>query len=155
MTHVPTTEVELGESPGQTHFEDLTVGDRSPTLQISGIKVSDFVRYAGASGDFNPLHYDHEFTTSQGYDDVFAMGMLNAGFISNIVVEWLGLSTITQFRTQFETIAWPGDDLEGYLEVTSMNREDASVTCDIIMENLDGERVISGTVSANLPTREE
>ncbi|UHQ96376.1 MaoC family dehydratase [Natrinema halophilum] len=155
MTHVPSTDVTLGESPGKTYFEDLEVGDRSPMLEISDIKVSDFVRYAGASGDFNPLHYDHDFTTSQGYDDVFAMGMLNTAFLSNVVVEWLGLSTVTHYRTQFDAIAWPGDDLTGYAEVASVDDDDASVTCDLVMENGEGERVISGTVSADLPTRDK
>lgn len=151
MTHVPHTEVTLEESPGRTYFEDLAVGDRSPEIDIEDVKVTDFVRYAGASGDFNPLHHDHGFTTDAGYDGVFAMGMFNAGLLTNVVTEWLSLSTITAYRTQFDSIVWPGDDLTGYAEVAETDPDESTVTCDLLMENQDGEQVISGTVRAELP----
>ena len=73
---------------------------------------SDLVRYAGASGDFNPLHHDHEFATKAGLPDVMAHGMLSAGLLASALTQWFGAGCVlaTQYvfasRSGQETCWW-------------------------------------------------
>lgn len=148
MTYVPSTEVNVDRFPDDVAFEDLSVDERSPKITIKDLKLTDFVRYAGASGDFNPLHYDSEFVRDRGYDGVFAMGMLSAGFLSHLVTKWLGLRRITYFKTKFESLVWPGDDLILFGVVEAMNPANGLVECRLVVENQHGEKVITGEVHA-------
>lgn len=155
MTFVPDTEVEMEEFSDTVAFEDVSEGEKTPTMRIYDIKPTDFVRYAGASGDFNPLHYDLDFAQEQGYDDIFAMGMMNTGFLSHLVTKWIGLDPVERFRTQFEELVFPGDDLTIYGIVESVDHDTNTVNCDLVVENQDGDAVISGDLEAVLPSRED
>lgn len=150
MTYVPTTDVEVGSFPDDLGVEELSEGERSPTIHVSDLKLTDFVRYAGAAGDFNPLHYDDEFVRDRGYDGVFAMGMLSAGFLGHLVTRWLGLAAITYFRTQFDALVFPGDDLTVYGVVESVDTASGRVECSLVVENQAGDEVVTGEVRADL-----
>ena len=70
----------------ETHFEDLEEGDAAPAWTLAEpLERQHFVRYAGASGDFNPLHYDDGFATRVGFPSVIAQGMFTAGVLSHYV----------------------------------------------------------------------
>jgi acyl dehydratase len=72
----------------------------------------DIVRYAGASGDFNPIHTDEGYARSTGAPTVFAMGMLPAGYLAHAVADWFGGSqNLRRFKVRFTTRVWPGDEL--------------------------------------------
>ena len=58
---------------------------------------TDFVRYQGASGDFNPIHHDDEFAQSAGYPTVFSVGMLQAGILASYATDWLGAHNVRRF----------------------------------------------------------
>ncbi|MCH5677571.1 MaoC/PaaZ C-terminal domain-containing protein [Streptomyces gilvus] len=75
------------------------------------LTVTDFVRYQGASGDFNPLHHDHDKAVAAGFDRPFAVGMLAAGVLGGFAARWLGPHAIRRFRVRFAEQAWPGDVL--------------------------------------------
>ena len=66
---------------GQRYFEDVLVGDEIPQLVKSPIKHLQLVRYAGASGDFNPLHTDPSVGEAIGTGGIIAHGMLIMGFV--------------------------------------------------------------------------
>ena len=70
-------------------FEDCTVGDQLPQLHRL-IDLSALVRYAGASGDFNPIHFDEAHARAAGLDGVVGQGMLALGLVSQAVTNWLG-----------------------------------------------------------------
>ena len=70
----------------------------------------DFVRYADASGDDNPIHQDEEYARRSGAPTVFAMGMLNAGYLAHAVSDWFGgPQNLRRFKVRFTTRVWPGD----------------------------------------------
>jgi len=72
----------------------------------------DFVRYAEASGDDNPIHQDEDYARSQGAPTVFAMGMLNAGYLATALSSWVGgAQHIRRFKTRFTNRVWAGDEL--------------------------------------------
>ncbi len=80
---------------------DLTVGD-VVAEQTYHLTRDSLVRYAGASGDFNPIHYRDDVATSVGLDGVLAHGMLTMGLAVQPVVDWLGVrGTITDYQVRF------------------------------------------------------
>ena len=71
-------------------FDTVKVGDPIPTITIDNVARPDFVRYAGASGDFVPLHYDQTFAEAAGMPTVFAQGMWTAGCLSRCLTDFAG-----------------------------------------------------------------
>ena len=133
---------------------DLEVGDEGPTVVVEDISRRDVVKYAGASGDFNPIHYDEPLTKRAGNPQVFAQGMLTMGFASRLVARWFGLAGVERFRTRFQSRVFPGDSLTVTGEVTSVSADGAHVEADVEVTNQDGVTVGTGDVTADLSVRE-
>lgn len=92
-------------------WEELTVGTEAEPRTVGPLTRTDFVRYQGASGDFNPIHHDEEFAQSAGYPSVFSVGMLQAGVVASFATDWLGARNVRNFGVQFREQVWPGDTL--------------------------------------------
>ncbi len=82
-----------------------------------------FVRYAGASGDFNPIHYDEEFAQSAGFPSVFSQGMHQAALLATFATDWLGAENIRRFQVRFREQVWPGDMLTCQGTITSISTQ--------------------------------
>lgn len=83
-----------------------------PDCVVESLTGVDLARYAGASGDFNPMHVDDAFARASGLPSVFAMGMLPAGLVASSAVRWFGdPRVVRRVRFQFLNRAWPGDRL--------------------------------------------
>ena len=67
----------------------VTEGDELPPLQVP-VTRADLVRYAGASGDFNPIHWNERFAREVGLPDVIAHGMLTMALATRLVASWAG-----------------------------------------------------------------
>lgn len=72
---------------------------------------TDFVRYQGASGDFNPIHHDEGFARTAGFPTVFSVGMLQAGMLATYATDLLGAANVRRFAVQFREQVWPDDVL--------------------------------------------
>lgn len=96
----------------------LRAGDRAPTETIPTLTRTDFVRYAGASGDFHPIHHDESFAIEAGMPSVFGMGLLHGGMLGAYLARWAGPSNIRMFSLRFLARVWPGDELQlsGWVE---------------------------------------
>jgi acyl dehydratase len=91
-----------GVTPGM-EFDEVVFG---PLARV------DIVRYAGASGDFNPIHTDEDYARATGAPTVFAMGMLPAGYLAHAVSDWFGgPQHLRRFKVRFTTRVWPGDEI--------------------------------------------
>lgn len=132
---------------------DLSVGDTGPEVVVEDLQRRDFVEYAGASGDFNPIHYDETFATEAGYDSVFGQGMLTAGFAAQAVTDWFGLATVRSFGVRFRSQVWPGDTVTAVPEVTAISADGdrATVEVDVRVTNQDGDTVVAGDASVSIP----
>ena len=91
-------------------FSELTPGTELE-LVVGPITRTDIVRFAGASGDFNPNHHDEIFAIRSGFEKVFAMGPLSLGYLSRMLNENLGPTSFRKFQIRFVSQAWPGDIL--------------------------------------------
>ncbi len=136
---------------------DVSAGDTGPEVVVEDLTRQDFVRYAGASGDFNPIHYDEPFATGAGNPSVFGQGMLTAGFAATQVTDWFGLDRIEAFSTRFQSRVFPGDTVRATGEVVGIEEADDGshvVEVDLVVTVADGEAVVTGSARARLPPRE-
>lgn len=125
---------------------DLSVGSSEPPLVIEDIERVDFVKYAGASGDFNPIHTVEPFAKEAGNPTVFGHGMLTAGFVSSYVADWFGPENVSRLRTRFKSRLWPGDTVAVSGEITEKSVEDGATSYEVSVtaENQEGEVLITG-----------
>lgn len=81
-------------------------------MRVGPITRTDIVRYAGAGGDFNPVHHDDVYARSLGLPGVIAMGLLGAGYLSRVLAAEFGASTVERFTVRFRAQMWPGETLD-------------------------------------------
>jgi acyl dehydratase len=128
-------------------------GAKQSKVVADGLYRTEIVQYAGASGDFNPLHTDEVFATKiAGYPSVFAHGMLTMGLTGTLLTDALGDGTLRSFGVRFRSQVWPGDVLTATATVTDVERKDDEtlVSLDVETVNQKGEVVVSGTATAAL-----
>jgi acyl dehydratase len=116
---------------------------------------TDIVRYAGAGGDFNPIHHDEPFATSLGLPSVFSMGLYQGGIVSSHVSSWLGLINLRGLELRFAARVWPGETLRCSGTVTNAEDVDGEriVEVDLSVANADtGEVKITGRALAAAPS---
>lgn len=128
---------------------DLSIGVELPARTFGPLSRTDFVRYQGASGDFNPIHHDEEFARSAGFDTVFSVGMLQAGLLATYCTDLLGPANVRRFKTQFREQVWPGDRLIASARVVQVYEadEEPRIDLDITMTREGGGVAISGTAT--------
>src|SRR5256886_14437145 len=95
--------------PGKLYYEDVTVGDAIPKVVKSPVSHLQLVRYAGASGDFNPLHTDPKIGELIGVGGIIAHGMLIMGFVGQLLSDYVGPTTLRKFDVRFKGMTRLGD----------------------------------------------
>jgi acyl dehydratase len=137
------------------YFEDVKEGDEVPPFVVENLTRTDLVRYAGASGDFNPIHHDQTFAEKAGNPTVFAHGMLNAGFVSKCVTDYVGRENLRKFKVRFATRVWPGDTITCTGKVTKKFEDGGKrlIEGELLALNQKGETAIHGSFTAELPSR--
>ena len=121
------------------------VGDTLPERQFGPLTRTDFVKYQGASGDFNPIHHDEGFAKSAGFPTVFSVGMLQAGLLATYVTDQFGPSNVRRFRVQFREQVWPDDVLT--CAGTVVNVHDGLVDVELTVTRQTGGTAIKGEAS--------
>ena len=93
-------------------FDDVEEGDAIPPFVVENLTRTDLVRYAGASGDFNPIHHDEDFAKAAGNPTVFGHGMLTAGFVGALHHRLRRApANLRRYKVRFATRVWPGDTI--------------------------------------------
>ncbi len=128
---------------------DLNVGDTYSECLVEDLKRTQIVQYAGASGDYNPLHTDEVFTVEVAkYPSVFAHGMLTMGMTGRMLTNYVGDGRLTKYGVRFTSQVWPGDTLNSTATVDSV--EDGLVNLTVETTNQDGVVVLSGYAQARV-----
>lgn len=131
----------------------MNVGDTRELVLTEDLTRTQLVQYAGASGDYNPLHSDERFAVEvAGYPSLFAHGMLTMGMTGRVLTDWFGVEGLASYGVRFVKQVWPGDTLTATATVTGVREEDGATLADLTVEtkNQDGDVVMSGTATARL-----
>jgi acyl dehydratase len=128
---------------------ELEVGDSRKERVAENLIRTQIVQYAGASGDYNPIHTDEIYTTEiAGYPSVFAHGMLTMGLTGKVLTNWLGADRLTKFGVRFTNQVWPGDTLDSTATVTAVH--DGVVELEVVTVNQEGKEVLRGYAQARI-----
>lgn len=132
-------------------FADLSPGDAAPAVTHT-LNRTDLVRYAGASGDFNPMHHDEPMAQAAGQPSVFGHGMLSMGILGRAITDWAGAGSVRAYKVRFTAQTWPGDELTTSITVTGTREEDGDqlVDLDCQLSNGDGTPVVKGNATVVL-----
>ncbi len=134
------------------YFEGLRVGDELPALAKAPIDRVQLSRYAGASGDFNPVHVDEVYAKSVGMPSVYAPGMLVMGMLGQLISDWARGGQLRRYHVRFIKMVWPGDTIVCKGRVSDRHGEGGRYFVDVELwaENQRGELVMKGNSTIQL-----
>ena len=140
----------------RVYADDVKVGDELPPLVKGPIQQIQLTRYAGASGDFNPIHQDDAFAKAAGMGGVFAHGMLSMGFVGQCVTDWAGPGNVRKLGVRFAAIVRLKDTITCRGRVLARSSKDDThlIDLEIWAENQRGEKIVTGKATVALPARQ-
>jgi len=137
-----------------TWCEDVKVGDAAPEVRHK-LTRTDLVRYAGASGDFNPMHHDDIQAREVGLPSVFGHGMFSMGLLARALTDWVGVGALRRLKVRFTKQTWPGEVLVTAVVVSGTRDQGGEQLADleITLANGEGQVKAAGEATAALPSR--
>ena len=130
---------------------EIKVGDSYSEMIVEDLTRTQIVQYAGASGDYNPVHSDEKFVTEvAGYPTVFAHGMLTMGMTRRMLTNYVGDGQLTYYGVRFVNQVWPGDTLTARAEIAAIREENGETLVDLAISttNQDENFVLTGNATA-------
>lgn len=152
----------------QCYYEDVEVGGEiTPLQKIATTRM--LVQWAGALGDFNPLHYEDDFAKSLGVGKPIVHGSLKRAWLINLMTDWIGPGgRLKKLSCRFRGLDYPrkmkmfevphdGETWWCKGKVTKKYVEDENnlIECEIWVENGKGEKTTTGSALVSLPSREK
>ncbi|MBU2551899.1 MAG: MaoC family dehydratase N-terminal domain-containing protein [Proteobacteria bacterium] len=136
------------------YYEDVKENDSLPAFDIT-VTRTHIIKYAGAGGDFQPIHHDEEYARAVGLPSIFAMGMMHGGMLARLVTDWAGVGRVKRYRLRFGTMVWPGDTLtfQGIVARKEAESGENLVDLSLSVTNQKGESAIIGEATVALPSR--
>jgi acyl dehydratase len=140
----------------ELYYDDVNIGDEMPKLVKGPIMKVQHVMYAGASGDFNPMHTDDDFARAVGMKDgVISHGMLVMGFVGQAITAWVPSKYLKRFRVRFAGMTRPGNTITITGRVVDKKSEGGQnlITCEVTAVDEKGDVKVSGRFDAALATK--
>jgi acyl dehydratase len=134
-------------------FDELRVGTEAP-VRTHVLTRTDLVRYAGASGDYNPMHHDEIKSQAAGQPSVFGHGMFSMGMLASAIDDFVGVGNLRSYKVRFARQTWPDEELRTKITVAALREEDGTIELDVRLLNQDGEEKVIGEATAFLPSRD-
>jgi 3-hydroxybutyryl-CoA dehydratase len=129
----------------------VDVGHRPDPRRFGPVTQTDIVRFAGAGGDFNPLHHDPDAAAAAGFTRPIAMGQLTAGLLAGWVTDSFGVENLRRLEVRFSAPLAIGDEvsLEGEVVAIEEHQDETRATREIratleIRATRDGAPLVSG-----------
>jgi acyl dehydratase len=134
---------------GTLQASEVEVGLEAPVKEVT-LTRTDLVVYAGASGDFNPMHHDEVKAAKAKLPSVFGHGMFSMGVLGTALTDFVGIGNLRSYSVRFVKQTWPDEVLRTKIVVTGADEEDGEIilTLDCSLENADGETKVAGEATA-------
>lgn len=130
--------------------ESIIAGQVRELALVDDLTRTQLVQYAGASGDYNPLHTDEVFAKKvAGVPTVFGHGMLTMAMTGRVVTDWVGPENVLSLGARFVAQVWPGDSLTAVATVSAV--DDGRASIELVTKNQRDEVVLTGTAEVVLP----
>ena len=135
-------------------YDDVNEGDAAPEFSHV-LDRMDLVMYAGASGDFNPMHTNEVAAKDAGLPSVFGHGMFTMGLLGKAITDYVGVGNLERYNVRFTKQTWPGETLTTHVAIARKYEEGAEHRVDLecSVTNQDGEAKLTGVAVASLPAR--
>ena len=137
----------------QLRAGELSIGQAFETRLVEDLKRTQIVQYAGASGDYNPLHTDEPYATEiAGYPSVIAHGMLTMGMTGQAIAGLFGAENVLTFGVRFTAQVSPGDTLTMHATIDKISEQEDGPVAELSVStrNTEGTEVVSGYAQARL-----
>ncbi|MBK5287869.1 MAG: MaoC family dehydratase N-terminal domain-containing protein [Acidimicrobiia bacterium] len=133
-------------------FDEVAAGDAAPEVSHE-LTRTDLVMYAGASGDFNPMHTDEVQAQAAGLPSVFGHGMFTAGLLGHAITDYVGVGNLRNYKIRFTKQTWPGERLTTHISVLRKYEEGTERRIDLecSVTNQNGEVKLTSVAVAALP----
>ena len=134
-----------------TEIKELSIGDSLPEVKLDPVTRLDLIKYAGASGDFNPIHTIDAEAENAGLPGIIAHGMWTMGNLAKLFTPYLETGFIREYAIRFRGMVFLGDVVS--LNATLKDKQDSELTFEVAAVNQDGRDVLKGSVvySTELP----
>jgi acyl dehydratase len=139
----------------QLYYEDVVVGSEITPL-VKQPTTRQLVMWAGAVGDYNPIHYDKDFAQSRGLPGVIVHGQLVGAFLGQLMTDWIGeRGVLRKLSCSYKGMNYPGETLTCRGRVTKKYVQDGQhyVECNLWAENSKEEKTVLGVAIVVLPSR--
>jgi acyl dehydratase len=134
------------------NYSELSVGDVYEEVVVDNLSRTQIVQYAGASGDYNPLHTDEIYATAVvGYPSIFAHGMLTMGLTGRMLTDRVGADRLIRFGGRFKAQVWPGDTLTTIATIVELSDDGEPISVfEVRTVNQDNVEVFTGSAIARV-----
>ena len=145
-------------------YDDINIGDVIPSYTTGPITRTNLVRYAGASGDFNPLHHDETFAKMIGLNSVIAHGMLIMAIVGEAITAWVENKYLRKLSVRFSSMTEPvnWNDVENTKKRATITvsgkvvkkyeeNGEKRIQCNIVAKDELGSRKLDGVFIVALP----
>lgn len=139
----------------QLFFEDIETGSEIGPL-VKRPTTRQLVIWAGASGDYNPIHYDQDFARGRGLPGVIVQGQLVGSFLGELVTAWMGDGgTLRKLSCSYKGMNYPGEAItcRGKISRKYVEGGQHRVECSLWAENPGGEKTVTGAAIIIVPSR--
>ena len=139
----------------QRYYEDIEVGEEIIPL-VKQPTTRQLVVWAGASGDYNPIHYDKDHAQSRGLGGVIVHGQLVYSFLGQLMTDWAGEGgNLRRLNCSYRGMNFPGEEITCRGKVTRKYVENGEqlVECNVWAENAQGDKTVLGRGVVFLPSR--
>ena len=132
-------------------YDNVGKGTELPARSYRVTRL-DLVKYAGASGDFNPMHHDEVAAQAAGQPSVFGHGMFSMGLLGSALTDYVGVGNLLRYQVRFARQTWPDEVLSSKIVVTGKREEDGKKLIDlaVTLSDADGEDKLVGEATAAL-----
>jgi acyl dehydratase len=136
----------MTNSTPKLQYSAISIGYEAPVVSHE-LTRTDLVKYAGASGDFNPMHTDEVAAKAAGLPSVFGHGMFSMGLLGRAVTDWAGVGNLKVYGVRFTRQTWPGETLSTRIVVSGKEEtaEGKIIIAELALLNQHGEVKLSGT----------